>query len=196
MVESIARALNNAIASYPPGQRDNLGSLTTDVVHEVLRNSWTGHIVLTGIAGFGIGFLLTARDRSAADRWLVAVGLMALAAAGHLLWNAHRFGIFYVIGQFGLLAVFLWLIRVGRKQEAEVYTPYLQYAPTLVEPDEIESMGSGATRRAQRAVAKQSGVAVQQTRAHQRALADLAAAIANGDAQRAHESVAALERTV
>ena len=196
VVESIVRALNNAIASYPPGQRDNLGSLATDVVHEVLRNSWTGHIVLTGIAGFGIGYLLTARDRSAADRWLVPGALMALAAAGHLLWNAHRFGVFYVIGQFGLLAVFLWLITVGRRQEAAVYTPYLEYAPTLVEPDQIAAMGSGATRRAQRAAAKQSGVAGQQTRAHQRALADLAAAIANGDAQRAHESVAALERSV
>ena len=54
-------ALNNAIASYPPGQRDNLGSLAVDVTHEVLRNSWTGHIVLTGIAGFGIGYLLTTR---------------------------------------------------------------------------------------------------------------------------------------
>lgn len=196
VVESIARALNNAIASYPPGERDNLGSLTTDVLHEVLRNSWTGHIVLTGIAGFGIGYLLTARNRSTADRWLVGVALMALATAGHLLWNAHRFGFFYVIGQFGLLAFFLWLIVVGRNQESEVYRPYLEYAPELVEPDQIEAIRSDATRRAQRAAAKQSGVPGDQVRAHQRGLADLAAAIANGDAQRAHESVAALESNV
>lgn len=182
VVESISRALNNAIASYPPGQRDNLGSLATDVIHEVVRNSWTGHIVITGIAGFGIGFLLTARDRSAVRRWAVALAMIALAAAGHLLWNTHRFGIFYVIGQFGLLAFFLWLIRVGRNQEAQIYTPYLQYAPTLVDAAEIESLRSGTGRRADRA-----------TRVRQRALADLAAAIANGDAQRAHESVATLD---
>lgn len=195
IVESIARALNNAIGSYPPGQRDNLGSLATDVVHEVLRNSWTGHIVLTGIAGFGIGYLLTARDRSELDRWLVAVALMTVAAAGHLLWNAHRFGLFYVVGQFGLLAFFLWLITVGRKRESEVYTPYLEYAPALAETDQVDAMRSDAARRAQRAVAKQSGVSGRRARAHQRALADLAASIANGDAQRAHESVAALQRS-
>ena len=65
VVESLTRAINNAIALHPEGQRDNLASLATDVIHEVVRNSWTGHIVLTGIAGFGIGYLMTARDRSA-----------------------------------------------------------------------------------------------------------------------------------
>lgn len=174
MVESLTRAINNAIALYPEGQRDNLGSLATDVIHEVLRNSWTGHIVLTGIAGFGIGYLMTARDRSAARRWAVAVALVLLASAGHLLWNSHRFGLLYVLGQFGLLAFFLWLIRVGRRLEAAVYLPYLAYAPSQVDPAPATSR-TAARRR-------------------QRASAALASAIANGDAQRAHESAERLAR--
>lgn len=181
VAESIARALTNAITYFPPGERDNLGSLATDVIHEVLRNSWTGHIVLTGIAGFGIGYLLTACDRSQIRRWGVAIALIALATAGHLLWNSHRFGLFYVVGQFGLLAFFLWLIQIGRNHEAEVYTPYLRYAPSLVKPSQWVEMRTGAGRRGR------------ETRADQRALADLAAAIANGDAQRAHKSAAALD---
>ena len=31
VVENIARSINNAITSHPPGQRDNLGSLTVDL---------------------------------------------------------------------------------------------------------------------------------------------------------------------
>lgn len=119
VVENILQSVNNAIAEFPPGQRDNLGSLATDVIHEVLRRSWTGHIVITGIAGFGIAYLITARDRSPARRWAVAGALVGTAFAAHLLWNSHRFGVFYVIGQFAVLALFLWLIRVGRAQDAE-----------------------------------------------------------------------------
>jgi RsiW-degrading membrane proteinase PrsW (M82 family) len=168
VVESLTRAINNAISLHPEGQRDNLGSLATDVIHEVVRNSWTGHIVLTGIAGFGIGYLLTARDRSVARRWAVAMALILLAGAGHLLWNSHRFGLLYVLGQFGLLAFFLWLIRVGRRLEAAVYLPYLAYAP--LQADSAPVTSRTAVRRRHRATAA------------------LASAIANGDAQRAHEA--------
>ena len=179
VVESLTRAINNAIALYPEGQRDNLGSLATDVIHEVLRNSWTGHIVLTGIAGFGIGYLMTARDRSATRRWAVAGALVLLAGAGHLLWNSHRFGLLYVLGQFGLLAFFLWLIRVGRRLEAAVYLPYLGYAPF-----QVDQAPADAARAAARTAARR----------RQRASAALASAIANGDAQRAHESAERLAR--
>ena len=191
IVESVARSLNNAVASYPPGQRDNLGSLTVDVTHEVLRNSWTGHIVLTGIAGFGIGYFMTATGRSLQRRWAVAAALILLAFAGHLLWNSHRFGLLYVVGQFGLLFFFLWLIRVGRGLEGAVYAPYLRYAPGLAHAAEIDAMTSDATRRAFRRT-RSAGDSTLDGRRRRRALADLAAAIANGDAQRAHRSAEAL----
>ena len=100
--------------------------------------------------------------------------MIILAAGGHWLWNSHRFGVFYVLGQFGLLAFFLGLISIGRRLEARVYLPYLAYAPTRVDPDTTATL----PRR--------------QIKAHRRASAALAAAIANGDAQRAHESAESL----
>ena len=166
VVENVARSINNAITSYPPGQRDNLGSLAVDLLHEVVRGSWSGHIVITGIAGFGVGYAMTARERSAVRRWAVAVSLVALAVAGHLLWNSHRFGAFYVLGQVALFVFFLWLIRVGRRREAEIYLPYLRY----VMPSVIDA----GNRR---------------SRTRRRATAELAAAISTGDAQRAHRCV-------
>lgn len=126
VVENVVQSLNNAIAAAPAGHPAQWQSLATDVLHEVLRRSWTGHIVITGIAGFGIGYAMTAGQRPVLHRWAVALGLAMLAFGGHLLWNSHRFGMLYVVGQFGLLAVYLWLIRVGRTYEARLYRPYLE----------------------------------------------------------------------
>jgi RsiW-degrading membrane proteinase PrsW (M82 family) len=181
VVENVVQSITNAIASAPPGHPGQWASLATDVIHEVLRRSWTGHIIITGIAGFGIAYAMTARHRRATQRWAVASGLVLLAFAGHLLWNSHRFGVFYVVGQFGLLGIYLWLIRVGRTQEARLYRPYLGYvAPSLVDPGIAESLGSAAARRAYRRASSM-------TRGRQRAVARLAAAIGNGDAGQAHQ---------
>ena len=165
-VENIVQSLNNALASPP----DQWGSLTTDVIHEVLRRSWTGHIVITGIAGFGIAYAMTAQHRSAVRRCAVGVALVLLALAAHLLWNSHRFGVFYVLGQFGTLAFFLWLIRVGRAQEARLYSPYLSYAA----PALMQTPPGGSSRK------------------HRRSRARLAGAIGNGDVGRAHAAADAL----
>ena len=167
IVENVVGSLNNALASPP----DQWGSLATDVIHEVLRSSWTGHIVISGIAGFGIGYVLTGGGRSAVRRWAVGGALVLLALGAHLLWNSHRFGVFYVLGQFGTLAFYLWLIRQGRALEAALYRPYLGYvAPSVLESTAAESGGRDARRR-------------------RRTVARLAGAVANGDAGRAHECV-------
>ncbi len=181
VVENVVQSVNNAITSAPPGHPGQWASLATDVVHEVLRRSWTGHIVITGIAGFGIAYAMAARRRPMPHRVGVAVGLVLLAFAGHLLWNSHRFGLFYVLGQFGILAVYLWLVRVGRQQEARLYVPYLGYVdPSMLDPTLAQSLQSGAGRRAYR---KASGAGAGQ---RLRAAARLAAAIGNGEAGRAH----------
>ncbi|MCW1958238.1 MAG: PrsW family intramembrane metalloprotease [Mycobacterium sp.] len=120
VVEDVVQSMNNALASAPPGAPDNWGSLIVDVVHEVLRRSWTGHIVLSGIAGFGIAYAMT--ERPALRGWGVGAALVLLAFGGHLLWNSHRFGLFYVLGQFGVLAAYLWLIRIGRSRERSITT--------------------------------------------------------------------------
>lgn len=173
-VENVVQSLNNALAAQDEGI---WGSLAVDVVHEVLRRSWTGHIVITGIAGFGIAYAMTniSGPRSGIRRWAVAVGLVLLAFGAHLLWNSPRFGVFYVVGQFSILAVYLWLIRVGRRQEARLYVPYLGYVtPGVVEPALAGALHSAKARRVYR---KASGC----SRQDQRAVARLAAAIGNGD---------------
>lgn len=181
VVENVVQSINNATAGSPPGHPSQWASLATDVIHEVVRRSWTGHIVITGVAGFGIAYVMTVRHRSIAYRWTIAAALVLLSVAGHLLWNSHRFGVFYVLGQFGMLAFYLWLIRVGRAQEARLYPPYLTYvAPALIEPGVAASLGSAATRRTYR---KASSC----TREQQRTTARLAAAIANGDVGEAYE---------
>lgn len=181
VVENVVQSINNAIASSPSGHPSQWASLATDVIHEVLRRSWTGHIIISGIAGFGIGYAMTAHRRSVAHRWAVASALVLLAGAGHLLWNSHRFGVFYIVGQFGMLAAYLWLIRVGRAQEGRLYQPYLSYvAPTLVESAVAESLATATARRAYRRASSC-------TREQQRATARLAAAIGNGDVGMAHE---------
>ncbi len=118
VVENVVQSLSTAVNSSPPGHPSQWASLVTDVIHEVVRRSWTGHIVITGIAGFGIAYAMTAVHRPVTRRVVVASALVGLAVAGHLLWNSHRFGVFYVLGQFGILVLYLWLIRVGRRQEA------------------------------------------------------------------------------
>lgn len=182
VVEDVIQSINNAIASAAPGDPDNWGSLVVDVVHEVVRRSWTGHIVLTGIAGFGIAYAMTIRHRPGIQRWGVAAALVLVAFAGHLLWNSHRFGLFYVLGQFAVLGLYLWLIRVGRAQEAAVYVPYLSYAP-VVDSALAASMRSARSRRAYRS----SGSCPAK---RQRAAARLAAAIATGDVPAAQRSAA------
>lgn len=181
VVENVVQSINNVIASSPTGHPSQWASLATDVIHEVVRRSWTGHIVITGVAGFGIAYAMTARRRSVVHRWGVASALVLLACAGHLLWNSHRFGLFYVVGQFGVLALYLWLVRVGRAQEARLYLPYLSYAdPSLVDPAVAESLGSAKARRKHRRTSPG-------TRKQQRTTARLAAAIADGDVGAAHD---------
>lgn len=167
IVENVLQSINNALASPP----DQWASLTTDVLHEVLRSSWTGHIVISGIAGFGIAYAMTAPRHPAAGRWAVAAALVLLALGAHLLWNSHRFGLFYVLGQFGTLAFYLWLIRRGRAEEAALYRPYLGYVtPAVLQPGAVESRGRSARHR-------------------KRTIARLAGAIANGEAGPAYDCV-------
>jgi RsiW-degrading membrane proteinase PrsW (M82 family) len=185
VVENVVQSVTNAITAAPPGHPSQWASLATDVIHEVLRRSWTGHIVITGIAGFGIAYAMTARRRAMPHRAGVAAALVLLAFAGHLLWNSHRFGFFYVLGQFGILAFYLWLIRVGRQQESTLYLPFLCWvAPALADPELSGSLSSATARRAYRKGTPSPGM----VGVRQHAAARLAAALANGDVGRAHAS--------
>ena len=113
---NVVQSLSTAVNSSPPGHPSQWASLVTDVIREVVRRSWTGHIVITGIAGFGIAYAMTAVHRPVTRRVVVASALVGLAVAGHLLWNSTASGVLRAgpVRHSGPL----WLIRVGRRQES------------------------------------------------------------------------------
>jgi RsiW-degrading membrane proteinase PrsW (M82 family) len=55
----------------------------------VLSSGLYGHVLYTGLIGMAIGLVVSKRDaRPTRERLPAAVGLVALAIAGHALWNA------------------------------------------------------------------------------------------------------------
>ncbi len=69
------------------------GGTTTGVLEgfyvRVLSSGLYGHVLYTGLIGMAIGFVVSQRDTSPIrERLPVAAGLVALAVAGHVLWNA------------------------------------------------------------------------------------------------------------
>src|SRR4029079_10387541 len=55
----------------------------------VLSSGLYGHVLYTGLVGMAIGVVVSQRDPSPVrERWPSAAGWVALAVAGHVLWNA------------------------------------------------------------------------------------------------------------
>jgi RsiW-degrading membrane proteinase PrsW (M82 family) len=69
------------------------GSVVGDML--LLRGLGLGlwsHAVYTAIAGVGIAYFVTRTDRSLANRWVVAAGLLMVAWLFHFVWNAPWWG--------------------------------------------------------------------------------------------------------
>jgi len=100
-----------------------------------LAGAWA-HAVYTGIAGAGIGYLVSRRDRSWLARIGVAVGLFAIAWGMHFFWDtpflnewaADSAGLSWLVilikGVPALVILFL-VIRWGRNQERKVWTAFV-----------------------------------------------------------------------
>lgn len=178
------------IASSPSGHPSQWASLATDVIHEVLRRSWTGHIVITGIAGFGIGYAMTAHRRSVVHRWDGRVGTGAPRRCRTSAVELAPIRVFYMVGQFGMLAAYPWLIRIGRAEEGRLYPPL----PVLRRPvlGRIRRHPNPWRPRPRAGPCRRASSC---TREQQRTTARLAAAIGNGDVGTAHEVRRAVERT-
>lgn len=55
----------------------------------VLSSGLYGHVLYTGLVGMGIGYVVSRREQvPLGKRLLVALGLFAVAVAGHMLWNS------------------------------------------------------------------------------------------------------------
>jgi hypothetical protein len=162
----------------------------TLLVRGFLSGLWS-HTLFTGLAGAGVAFALVRRDRPAAVRVAVAVGLFAAAAGFHLLWNAPvlsgaglgLFGVMVMLLVKGIpaLLVGVGLVVAAEQREAEYYAGLLAGLADhrIATPDEITTLVSPRRRLAarQRARDRLGGAGARAVRRLQRAQAQLAAAL-------------------
>ena len=156
------------------------------------------HAVYTGIVGLGIGYLVTATDRSMLRRIGVALLAFIGAYAAHWFWNSPLLinqvsflGSVLVKGAFtfGILIVGL---RIARRRDAAFFSEGLSGVPDwLCSPAEQQSLSTGKGRKRARTAAKRAGgrPARRAMASLQRAQADLAVAVRVGDQQAADNAV-------
>jgi RsiW-degrading membrane proteinase PrsW (M82 family) len=112
----------------------------TDVVGFIFTRGFVGgiwsHALYTGIAGAGVGYLVSRRDRPWLTRIGVAVGLFAVAWGFHFLWDTpflndwvgDSFGaqlLAFAIKGVPALITLLVILRWGRNQERRVWSEFV-----------------------------------------------------------------------
>ncbi len=156
--------------TYTVGQ----STTTNDVIgflflRGVVAGLWA-HAVYTGLVGFGIGYLVTRRDRPMAARIGVAVGLFAFAWTMHFLWDSpilvdwgssSNLAFYSTILLKGApaLVVLLLILRWGRHHERTVWSTFVEDSidPSLVPVDDRAALLDQRGRRAARRAARASG---------------------------------------
>ena len=156
--------------TYTVGQ-----STTTDEVlgflylRGLVAGLWA-HAVYTGIVGFGIGYLVTRRDRPMAARIGVAVGLFAFAWTMHFVWDSpilvdwgeRSSPAFYttiLLKGLPALVVLLVILRWGRGRERTDWNEFVEQHidPSLVPADDCVALLDRRGRKAARRAARASG---------------------------------------
>jgi protease PrsW len=128
------------------------------------------HAVYTGLVGFGIGYLVSRRDRSMTARVGVAVGLFASAWMMHFLWDSpilvdwgekSSLAFYTTILLKGLpaLVMLLAVVRWGRRHERTFWNEFVEHDidPSLVPADDRASLLDQHGRKAARRAARASG---------------------------------------
>jgi RsiW-degrading membrane proteinase PrsW (M82 family) len=128
------------------------------------------HAVYTGIVGFGIGYLVSRRDRPMAARVGVAVGMFAFAWTMHFFWDSpllvdwgetSNFAFYTTILLKGLpaLVVLLVVLRWGRGHERTTWSEFVEHDidPSLVSAEDRTSLLDHRGRKAARRAARASG---------------------------------------
>jgi hypothetical protein len=136
------------------------GSVVGDML--LLRGLGLGlwsHAVYTAIAGVGIAYFVTRTDRSLANRWAVAIGLLAIAWVFHFVWNAPWWGrhtsgtlglddvpVFVLKGLPALVLLFgLWVM--AHRREVVWFDDALRAETAYVTPDECAALRTLHGRR-------------------------------------------------
>jgi RsiW-degrading membrane proteinase PrsW (M82 family) len=124
VVEDFVYCINAITLSGGDGE---IGPVLGTFVVRALVGLWS-HATYTAIAGYGVGYVASRRDRKLADRLLVAAACFAVAYSAHFIWNsplltdAFGEGAGIVLGLVlkGIPVVVLLVVmyRLARRQEA------------------------------------------------------------------------------
>ncbi|MCI0688069.1 MAG: PrsW family intramembrane metalloprotease [Sporichthyaceae bacterium] len=138
----------------------------TFLVRGVLGGLWS-HTLFTALAGAGVAYAITRRDRPAWLRTAMALLLFGAAAGFHFLWNSPilaiepRFGLLGVAGVvlvkgIPALLVGIALLVAAERREAHYFSGLLAGLgdPRIAGPDEIATLMSPRRRLAARRAAR------------------------------------------
>jgi RsiW-degrading membrane proteinase PrsW (M82 family) len=135
-----------------------------------LGGLWS-HAIYTGIAGAGVGYLVSRRDRPWGTRIGVAVGLFAVAWFFHFLWDLpllndwigdsllSKVAVFLIKGVPALVTLLI-VVRIGRSHERKVWSAFVEGTidRSIVSDAEATALLDRKGRRAARkAVAQAKG---------------------------------------
>jgi RsiW-degrading membrane proteinase PrsW (M82 family) len=155
VVENVLYGVQSAIVDV---NSDMAAAITTGVAR--LSFGVGGHLIFSGIAGFGVGYVMTRRDKSLINRIGVAAGLFVIAWGLHFLWDAPFEGLItgplmkYPI----LLIAFVLLYRYAVHREWDWFSQTMAGQPDeVITEDEITAMRTLRGRHKARCKARQDG---------------------------------------
>jgi len=109
------------------GGDGEIGPVLGTFVVRALVGLWS-HATYTAIAGYGVGYVASRRDRRLADRVLVAAGCLVVAYSAHFIWNSplmtEAFGegagilLGLVLKGIPVFVLLVVMYRLARRQEA------------------------------------------------------------------------------
>ena len=109
------------------GGDGEIGPVLGTFVVRALVGLWS-HATYTAIAGYGVGYVASRRDRKLGDRLLVAAGCFAVAYSAHFIWNSpilmNAFGegagilLGLVLKGIPVFVLLVVMYRLARRQEA------------------------------------------------------------------------------
>jgi protease PrsW len=128
------------------------------------------HAVYSGIVGIGVGYFVSRKDRSLANRLGVVIGTFVITWLFHFLWDAQfmndwlsdlpaPFLMTILMKGVPALVTMLLLLRWTREQERPVWVQLVKKTadPTLVSEAHAAALLSRRTRRAARKAARATG---------------------------------------
>jgi RsiW-degrading membrane proteinase PrsW (M82 family) len=135
-----------------------VGPVLGTFVVRALVGLWS-HATYTAIAGYGVGYVASRRDRPLVDRLLVAAGCFAVAYSAHFIWNSPLLTEAFGEGAgilLGLLLkgipVFVLLVvmyRLARRQEATWFRDAVagEVGTDVLLPEELDELMTLSSRK-------------------------------------------------